>query len=569
MIDHPDVLEQLAERIDELEKRVSRLEHPLPAAVADAVATPVAATFAEAQADESPSMGASLTVVGKALLGIAGAYVLRAFSGAGAVSRLVIAAIAVVYAVAWLVVASRSAARSRFAGIFYVATSALILAPMLWEMCLRFQAMQPSIAAFVLAAYVAIAAALAVRTEVSAAIAVAFAASALTALALSVATHDMLPFTAILLAMALLVEVARMRGSASPVAAIVYLAADLDVWSLLFIYRAPADARPEYVALSPAVILAAPLLLFAIHLAGVAVHTFARRRTLTLADALQAMIAFSLVACGVLWITPSVSRIVLGVLCLGLGADCYWLFLYLYRDAAQKRTTRIFVVWALGLLAGGVFLMLPVSAAGAALGVVAVAAMVLSRRRPFQALRSQGVLLIVASAFASGLIQYASYCLVGQIPSVPQWPVVLAAACTVAAWVASAENAAGDFTHRIVPFAAVFVATCAVSALLIHVLVGVFALASAPGPAHIAVMRTVGVCALSLALAFGGSRLRRVTMTTMAYCLVAFVTAKLLFEDLRHGNLAFIAASICLVAVTFILVPRIAGRGRRQAGVAQ
>ena len=35
------------------------------------------------------------------------------------------------------------------------------------------------------------------------------------------------------------------------------------------------------------------------------------------------------------------------------------------------------------------------------------------------------------------------------------------------------------------------------------------------------------------------------------------------FEDLRHGHLAFIAASIFLFAVTLIVVPRVARTGLR------
>lgn len=561
MIDHPDVLEHLAERIDALEKRVSRLEHPV---VPEAATSAPAAVPLAPNVEEPQQAGASLPIAGKALLGIAGAYLLRAFSGTGAASRLVIASLAGIYAVAWLVLAARSAARSRFAGILYAATSALILAPMLWEMCLRFQAMQPSIAALVLAGYVAIAAVLALRTTDSAAIAVAFAASALTALALSAATHDMLPFTVILLAMALLVELARARGRSVPIAGIVFLAADLNIWAFLFIYRTPADTRPEYPALTPALILAAPALLFAIHLAGLILHTLARRRALAIADALQAMIAFSLVAYGVLWIVPSISHIVVGVLCLGLSADCYWLFLHSYRDVIEKRTVRIFAVWAVSLLFAGVFLLSFLAFAGAVLGSLAVIAMLAARHARFRALKPHAVALIVASAVASGTIEYASHCLVGQMPQAPQWLLILVAACAIAVYAASEETPDANITARIAPFAAVLVATCAVAALLIHALVSLVALASTATAFHIAVLRTIALCALALSLALGGSRLRRPAMTLMAYCLVVFVTAKLLFEDMRHGNLAFIAASICLVALTFILVPRIAGRVHRR-----
>jgi hypothetical protein len=52
-------------------------------------------------------------------------------------------------------------------------------------------------------------------------------------------------------------------------------------------------------------------------------------------------------------------------------------------------------------------------------------------------------------------------------------------------------------------------------------------------------------------------------MTRIAYAALAFVAAKLLFEDLRHGRMEFIAASIFLFAVTLLGVPRLARMGNR------
>jgi len=63
---------------------------------------------------------------------------------------------------------------------------------------------------------------------------------------------------------------------------------------------------------------------------------------------------------------------------------------------------------------------------------------------------------------------------------------------------------------------------------------------------------------LAFALAFSGSRWRRVELTRIAYATLALVAVKLLFEDLRHGQLEFIAASIFLFAITLIAVPWLA-----------
>lgn len=227
-ITHPEALERLGERIDELEERVSRLEKLSVSALPAAVPTPFAAKQPTDETASASRVSVSLTTIGKALLGIAGAYLLRAIAGSAAAPRSIVASVAVAYAMAWVVVAVRKAEKSPFSGILYAATSGLILAPMLWEMCLRFQAMSPVTAAIVLATYIALITLLAERSKDTAAIGVGYACCALTALALSVATHSMAPFTAILLAIVLIGEFARIRGRAFPVAPLVFLAADIN-----------------------------------------------------------------------------------------------------------------------------------------------------------------------------------------------------------------------------------------------------------------------------------------------------------------------------------------------------
>ncbi len=79
-----------------------------------------------------------------------------------------------------------------------------------------------------------------------------------------------------------------------------------------------------------------------------------------------------------------------------------------------------------------------------------------------------------------------------------------------------------------------------------------------PGASHVAVIRTLITCGFALALAFSGSRWQRIELVWTAYGILAFVSAKLLFEDLPHGHSGSIAISIFLYAVALIIVPRVA-----------
>jgi hypothetical protein len=134
MKDSPGSLELLSDRVDELEKRVRALEHPAETVLRAQPdgPTPVPAMRPGAALDT----GSVFAVMGRALLGIAGAYVLRAMAEGGVLPRLPLSAFAVAYAFGWLLWSTRVS--SNAARAVYAATAALILAPMLWENTLAF-----------------------------------------------------------------------------------------------------------------------------------------------------------------------------------------------------------------------------------------------------------------------------------------------------------------------------------------------------------------------------------------------------------------------------------------------
>ena len=127
----PEALEKLTSRVDALEKRVHDLEHPSEAFASSATQVsnlPPAPEITE----ESPieQVGSVFPVLGGAMLGIAGAYVLRALAESGLVPPTADAAVAIVYAVAWLVWSVKARATTPFARAIYAGTSALI-----WRLC--------------------------------------------------------------------------------------------------------------------------------------------------------------------------------------------------------------------------------------------------------------------------------------------------------------------------------------------------------------------------------------------------------------------------------------------------
>ena len=244
-------VERLSEQIRELERRVATLEgraaNPAPAPETLTASSPAPAAPETWRGFPGPNLSSgALPVFGKAVLAIAGAYLLRAVAEWGIVAKLPLLIIAIVYAGLWLVWAARTHATNQFASVTYAITSALILSPLLWESTVRFQILWPNFTAAVLVAFVVLALALAWRQDLQLIPWVATLAAVATGLGLIVATRELAPFTAGLLAVALAAEVVVCLGRRLTVRVVPAIAADLAVWLLIYLMTSPEGAPPEY-----------------------------------------------------------------------------------------------------------------------------------------------------------------------------------------------------------------------------------------------------------------------------------------------------------------------------------
>ncbi|MFP5210556.1 MAG: hypothetical protein ACLGRW_14835 [Acidobacteriota bacterium] len=563
MNDLPELLSQLSTRLDALERRVAILEHAAPETAAPPAApelkpAPAAAALPDAQA------GGMFSVLGKAMLGIAGAYVLRAVADSTALPKLAVAALAFAYATMWLVWASRLQAGKWLASTIYAGTSALILAPMLWELTLRFRVMPPSMTAIALLAFVCTASALAWKHDLAPLFWVANLAGVAVALGLSIASRAMEPFIAVLLLMVLICEYAAVRSRELGVRSMVAIGADLSIWALIYVYISPQETRPEFPILSAAALLAPGFALLLISVASVIVRTVVSKRRITVFETVQIMIAFLLAACGLVAFGPAPSRSILGVACLMLSVASYAAAFLFFDGIPERRNYRVFVTWSAALFLAGCFLCLPPQGQTLCLGAAAVTATVLGVRLTRRALELHGMVYLLGAAKASGIANYVSHALVGALPAAPTWGMYLVAVCAVLCTSAIKPADGEPRTRQALHIAFAFLAASTATALLVHGLAGLLALGMHPGAHHLAFIRTFTICAAALALAFGGSHWERRDLTRIGYAALAFVAAKLVFEDLRLGHLEYIAAAIFLFAMTLIAVPRIA-HGKKSA----
>ena len=558
----PDTLDRLATRVETLERRIYALEHPAVARSEIAALEASPSTVTGEALSVSVASGA-FSVLGKAMLGIAGAYLLRAVAESSSLPQTAVAAVAIAYALAWLVWASRVKASDWLAGTTYACTSALILAPMLWELTLRFKVLPAAVSAGVVCGFVIAASALEWRRDFAPVLWVANVTGIAIALTLAIASHEMAPFIAVLLAMVLICELGTGRSRENGVRVLVALAADVAIWALIYIYSSPASTRGDYPAMGMAALLAPGLGLFLIIGASLIYRTVLRGKTITAFETIEGTIAFLLAACSLIYFGPPASAAALGIFCVVLSGAGYAAAFARFDRNLQRRNYLIFATWSGALLLAGSLLCLPPLWQALWLGVAATAATIAGARLGRMALELHGMVFLLAAAGISGLLHEVFSALAGTMPGAPGWGVCAVSMCAVLCYAAIEPCHEESWRRQDLCLVFASLAIGAVAGLVVEGLVGLTALKLVPGAHHLAFIRTFTVCVAAIALAFSGSHWRRMELTRIGYATLGLLAVKLVLEDLRHGHLAFIAGSIFLFAITLIAVPRAARMGQK------
>lgn len=566
MNDLSDAVERLTEGMKALERRVSALEtsgHAVPAVTARTVLSPLAASAPEPL---SPAGGNGIfAILGKAMLGIAGAYLLRAGVQSGSLPRWPIIAVSIAYALVWLIPATRVPGKAWFASAAWVGTSALILIPMLWELTLRFRLLSTTITAGILIAFVVVGWSLAWKRHFAVVGGMTVAAASLAGLVLAVSSRDLIPFLFALFVMAIMGEIAAARHRTLRVRPVVAAAVDVAVFGLIWVYSGPAGARTNYPAIAtPLLLLVAPSLL-CIYGASAAEQTLLLRRRISFFETAQTLVAALLTVWTILAFWPGHGPVVLGVLCLVASAAGYVVAFVWFDRLHARRNYHVYATGSVALLLAGCFLSLPRGWLPLCTGLAAVAFVALAGRTAHDTLQFHGAALLAAAAFSSDLFAYIGRATAGAAPAAPGWIVSLVCVSAILCYAVVLGPALDASWDRMLGLLFAGVALGASVALLVWILVRITTAGVIPGVEHIAVIRTLVGCAAALALAWCGARWRRRELVWLAWLVLALTAIKLLFEDLRHGHLGFTAASIFLYAVTLLLIPRLLHTGNKVA----
>jgi hypothetical protein len=560
-------LEELSARVADLERRLSILDHPsqphsspLESPAAAAITNPGSGATLSAQ----PQPGV-FSVFGRAILGVAGAYLLRAAAESGAIPPWLAVTLALVYAAAWLMWAAWPSTQTQLARHSYAVTAALILCPMLWEVTVRFRMLDPPVTAAVLAAFALLAMTLAWRRNVSPVIWVGTLTAMITALVLMAATRAPVPFTLTLLIIALLSEFAASRRRWLALRLVVAAAADFAVLVLIIILGNSRAVPPEYRPVSAGLMIGLVAAFFAIYAVGLVTRSLVLRLKITAFDAAQFATTILLTGWAALRITDGAALRPLGVSCLIAGGACYFAAFGLLARRRERPNFHFYSASGVAFVMAGSFFALPSLPLAIWLCLAAVIATGLGVFVRSPALDLHGVVYLAGAVFASGLLAYADRALAGTYPPAPG---ALAIVAAIAALLCTAMVSRYPGEHRgeqLLRLLPAILAVYAITALAVAALVWIVARRAAPGLPQLAVIRTIVTCVAALLLAFVGARWKRIELVWMAYAAAVLGSLKLAFEDLRFGTTQSLAASLLIYGTVLILIPRLVRAGRRWA----
>lgn len=536
----PDILV----RVSDLERRVAALENL-------SVVLPVLKSEVMAPRDLPSVPAGIIPILGRALLGLAGAYLLRAIAESGRAPRIATVIAALIYAGAWLVSSIRIRAAETFRIVVYTVTAALIFAPLLWETTVRFQVLPPAASALVLVLFVTAGYALAWRRDLTAISRITTLAGAGTALGLLVATRDLAPFTIALLAMALVAEYAACSDQCLGERWITALSIDVSLLLLTYVLTRPQGLPEGYRAIPTMLAVTIQVLAFAIYLGSTSFRTLVRGLKITWFEAGQATALFAISIGGALQVTRGSAGAALGGFCMLSGAGAYLVAFVLLDRRAERRSLHTYAVWGLTLLLAGSAILFSGVLLTAIWGALAVLAMSVGRRTGHIILRAHACVYLIGAAAVSGLLRYCfSVSIEPGTLLAAVAPAAILAACAAALCYA-ASGATSTIPARI-PAAIIAGLLCwsmlaFTSGMLAELRMNAGGLAT---------LRTFLICAVAIGMALAGSRWGRGELLWLQYAVMFFGAAKLLLEDFPNGSPIAIALSLLAYGSALILLPQ-------------
>ena len=559
LADLADVVARLESRVAALERAGPQARRSAAQAALDRSAVPSRSregggAFDAAQATRVLSLG------GRSLLVLAGAFVLRAVTDAGSIPAWLGVGLGFVYAGAWMVMADRAGKAGQTLSAAFHAVSVVIIGfPLLYEGATRFKLFPPSGAAAVLTALTAAALLLATRRSLPSLAWVVSLGGMVTALFLmQKAGGNLVPGALYLVLLGVgtlwIGYVRDWTGLRWPAA----LVADLAV---LLVANPQAQRGPTGALLVQSALVA-------LFLGSFATRTLYMGRKVVPFEMVQTAAVIAVGIGGAVWVAvrSGMGQAGFGVFAILFGAAAYAVaFAFVERRQKIRENFYFYTSVAVVLLLAGVALLLVEPARSLAWGVLALVVGALAPRKGSRTLAVHAAVYATAAAIGSGLLGEAIVTLffrnlVGWRPGIATTAALLAVGGC--AWLTSRVPRT-SILEQVAPAVVDLVLALALAGTVVAWLAPVVA-GSGPdaSPGALATLRTVALVASAVAAAWLGRRAAFAEAGWLAYPLLGFTGLKMLLEDLPRGRPVTLILGFACYGLALILVPRIRGRGR-------
>jgi len=563
-------LQEVLEQLQDLQRRVLALERriaePQSAAQPPKTAAPEPG---EVIAGEPSRIGtaAAAVVIGRALLGIAGAYFLRALTELGTLPLKTGILAGVAYAFLWLILAARSPAEQRLVTTLHSLTAVLVLAPLLWEAVVRFRTVENWTVALILSLFSVFGLTVSWRKNLSVIAWISTLAGAGTALVLLFATRDLVPFTFALLIMAVAVESSACFEHWLPERWVVALAADAALLLMGYMVTREGGLPQSYTAIPLSAALIAHLGLLFIYSASTMMRTLWRGFPFTVFETAQSAVAFLIGMGGALQIArmQGAGAWLLAAFTLLTGAGCYLVsFAFLERREHSDRNFYTYSTFGLLLALSGSRMLLEETMMVVVWSALALLCVWIGGRHDRLTLRWHGTLYLLLAAVSSGITALASGLLVGSGTGVATfgasgWANTAMALVCYGIMVHYTRQKETSRAQLAVFFLVAAVGIWNAGGLLAGILTGVCVQwrGAQDSLAYCATLRTLVLTFGSVLLAWVGARWRRQELVFLVYPVMVLGAYKLLTQDLRQDRTLALFLSLVLYGGALMFLPRL------------
>jgi hypothetical protein len=566
----PADLDELRQQVRDLTHRVARLEASLAAREGS---TPARGAEPAPLPDNPdilpgvPDTASVLPVFGAGLLGLAGAYLLRAIAESGVLPSRFVFTLGTLYAVGWLLWAARNQGERRLPTALYSLTSVLILSPLLWEATLRFHMVTAWEASMILVAFTLIGLTVSWRRDLLMVATISTLAGLITAGALLIATDNVLPFIFVFLAIAAAVETCACLNHWLTERWLAAVAADLSVLLATWLVTNPRGLPEVYAPIPAGALFAAQMALLAIYFSSVIVRTLLRGLAFTHFETVQCALAFTIGVGGALRLSAGDAHLTpaLGGFVLVCGAACYAIsFIVLERHGSHGRNFFTYSTFGILLVLVGCRILLHDGAAGIVWSVLAVACIGAGGLWSKLTMEIHGGIYLMLALALSGALRLAAGFLLGADAGLDSslaalWIGVAVAGAGYLLAMRSAPSIGDGWNFRVFRLALAAVLVWEVLGLSAGGLAGIYHGLSGvtAGDTYCATLRTGAVTGAALLLAWLGSRSRFRDLAQMVYPLMLLGAYRLVAVDMHQERKTALFLSLLLYGAALIVIPHL------------